>query len=128
MNLRHLLVWVVALLLSIICFHPRAVAAEQTVELRLQTVRALKGIVVYDNGDIVKGAKVAELTSDWKTELRETHTDEEGRFSLTPVKGHTVYYLQITVSDVAGVNPLRVPVKLNRWWGKGSLRLHLQLA
>lgn len=128
MNPRQLLVWVVALLLSLMSFRPRVYGAEQIVELSLQTVKALKGIVVYPNGDIVKGAKVVELTSDWKTELRETHTDEEGRFSLTPVKGRTVYYLQITVPEVAGVNPLRVPAKINRLWGKGSLRLRLQLA
>jgi len=128
MNRRQLLVWVVALLLSIICFRPHVYAAEETVQLRLQAVKALRGIVVYPNGDIVKGAKVAELTSDWKTELRETRTDEEGRFSLAPVKGHKVYYLQVTVPEVPGVNPLRVPAKINRLWGKGSLRLQLHLA
>ena len=128
MNRRQLLVWVVALLLFIVCFRPRVYAAEEIVELRLQTVRALKGIVVYPNGEIVKGAKVAELTSDWKTELRETRTDEDGRFNLAPIKGHKVYYLQITVPGAAGVNPLRVPAKISRLWGKGSLRLQLRLA
>ena len=127
MNRRQLLVWVVALSLSIICFRTHVYAAEQIVELRLQTVRTLRGIV-YLNDDIVKGAKIVELASDWKTERRETHTDEQGRFSFDPVKGRTIYYLQITVPAVAGVNPLRVPVKLNRLWGKGLLRLQLQLA
>jgi hypothetical protein len=128
MNRRQLLVWAVAVLLLIVCFRPHVYAAEEIVELRLQTVKALRGIVVYPDGDIVKGAKVAELTSDWKTELRETRTDEEGRFSLAPVKGRKVYYLQITVPKAAGVNPLRVPAKINRLWGKGSLRLRLNLA
>ena len=128
MNRRQLLVWVVALLLFIVCFRPRVYAAEEIVELRLQTVKALRGIVVYPNGDIVKGAKVAELTSDWKTELRETRTDEEGRFNLATVKGRKVYYLQVTLPEAAGVNPLRVPAKISRLWGKGSLRLQLHLA
>jgi hypothetical protein len=128
MNRRQLLMWIVALLLSIACFRPHVYAAEQIVELRLQTVKALRGIVVYPNGDVVKGAKVAELTSDWKTELRETRTDEEGHFSLAPVKGRKVYYLQVTVPEAAGVNPLRVPAKINRWRGKRSLRLRLHLA
>ena len=128
MNPRQIQVWVVGLLLSIICFRPHVYAVEQIVELRLQTVKALKGIVLYPNGDLVKGAKVAELTSDWKTELRETRTDAEGRFVLAPVKGRKVYYLQITVPEVAGVNPLRVPAKINRLRGKESLRLQLQLA
>jgi hypothetical protein len=128
MNRRQLLVWGVALLLFIVCFRPHVYAAEEIVELRLQTVKALRGIVVYPNGHIVKGAKVAELTSDWKTELRETRTDEEGRFSLAPVKGRKVYYLQVTVPKAAGVKPLRVLAKINRLWGKGSLRLRLNLA
>jgi hypothetical protein len=94
----------------------------------LQTLKALRGIVLYPNGDTVKGAKVAELTSDWKTELRTTTTDSEGHFNLAPVKGRKVYYLQVTVPGAAGVNPLRVPAKLNRLWGKGSLLLRLNLA
>ena len=128
MNPRQIGMWVVALLLSIICFQPQVRAAEEIVAFRLQTVKALRGIVLYPNGDVVKGAKVAELTPDWKTELRETRTDAEGRFSLAPVKGRKIYYLQITVPEVAGVNPLKVPAKISRLWGKGSLRLRLQLA
>jgi len=128
MNPRQMQVWVVVLLLSIICFQPQVRAAEEIVELQLQTVKALRGIVLYPNGDLVKGAKVAELTPDWKMELRETRTDAEGRFSLATVKGRKVYYLQITVPEAAGVNPLRVPAKISRLWGKGSLRLRLHLA
>src|SRR5215469_1708362 len=99
MNPRQIQVWVVALLLSIICFQPQVRAAEETVELPLQTVKALRGIVLYPNGDLVKGAKVAELSPDWQTELRETRADAKGRFSLAPVKGRKVYYLQITVPE-----------------------------
>ena len=76
----------------------------------------------------LKGAKVAELTSDWKAELRVISTDSEGRFSLAPVKGRKVYYLEITVPGAAGVNPLRVPAKIDWLWGKGLLRLRLHLA
>jgi hypothetical protein len=94
----------------------------------LQTVRALRGVVLYPNGDPVKGAKVAELTPDWKQELRVTKTDSDGSFNLAPVKGRKVYYLQITVPNGTGVNPLRVPAKINRLWGKGLLRLRLELA
>jgi len=128
MKPRQILVWVVGVLLSVGCLRPHVYAVEQIVEFRLQTVKALKGVVIYPNGDPVKGARVAELTPDWKTELRVTSTDSEGRFSLAPVKGRKVYYLQITVPGVAGVNPLRVPAKINRLWGKGLLRLRLQLA
>jgi hypothetical protein len=91
-------------------------------------VKALNGVVVYPDGEPVKGAKVTELTSDWKSELRVTSTDSEGCFSLAPVKGSKVYYLEITVPGAAGVNPLRVPAKINWFWGKGLLRLRLHLA
>jgi hypothetical protein len=128
MNPKQPLVWVIGLLLCIISFRPQLHAAEEIVELRLQTVKALKGIVVYPSGEPVKGAKVAELTSDWKAELRVTSTDSEGRFSLAPVKGRKVYYLEITVPGVTGVNPLRVPTKINRLWGKRLLSLRLELA
>jgi hypothetical protein len=59
------------------------------------------------------------LTFDWKTVVRETSTDSEGRFSLAPVKGRKVYYLEITVPGMSGVNPFRVSVKINRLLGKG---------
>lgn len=128
MNRRQLLAWFVALPLCIGSILPYARAAEETVELRLQTVKALKGVVLYPNGDPVRAAKVAELTSDWKRELRATTTDPQGRFNLTPVKGRKVYYLQVTVPGVVGVNPLRVPAKINRLWGKSALVLRLALA
>lgn len=128
MNPKQSLVWVIGLLFCIISFRPQVHAAEEIVELRLQTVKALNGVVVYPNGEPVKGAKVAELTFDWKAELRVTSTDSEGRFSLAPVKGRKVYYLEITVPGAAGVNPLRVPAKINWLWGKGLLRLRLHLA
>jgi hypothetical protein len=128
MNPKQSLLRLISLLLCVVSFRPHVNAAEQIVELRLQTVKALKGVVVYANGEPVKGAKVADWTSDWKTELRATSTDSEGRFSLPRVKGRKVYYLEITVPGAAGVNPLRVPAKINRLWGKGLLRLRLNLA
>ena len=127
MNKKSLL-WCIGLLLCVTSFRPRAHGAEEIVELRLQMVKALRGVVLFPNGDIVTGAKITEFTPDWKTELRVTITDSEGRFSLAPVKGRKVYYLQVTVPHGVGVNPLRVPAKINRWWGKPSLRLQLELA
>jgi hypothetical protein len=126
MKPRQALVWATSLIFCIVSVQLHAV--EQIVELRLQTVKAVEGVVLYPNGEAVKGAKVAELAPDWKTELRATLTDSEGHFDLAPVKGRKVHYLQVTVPGVAGVNPLRVPVKINRLWGKGPLRLFLQLA
>jgi hypothetical protein len=54
-------VWVVGLLLCIISLRPDVHTGEEIVELRLQTVAALKGPVVCPNGEPVKAAKVREL-------------------------------------------------------------------
>jgi|SRR6185503_9258753 hypothetical protein len=127
MQLRRSMIWAIFLLASL-SFHT-VHAVEEIVELRLQKVKALEGVVMYSNGDAIAGARVAELTFDWKTELRSTSTDSAGHFRLPPVKGRKVYYLQITLPGASGVNPLRVSLTINRFWGKGApLRLHLQLA
>ena len=128
MNPKQLLARVTVGVLLCITARVPVRAAEQVVELQLQTVKAFKGLVVYPNGEPIKGARVTELTSDWKTKVRETSTDSEGRFSLAPVKGRKVYYLEITVPGRSGVNPLHVSVKIDRLRGKGLLRLQLQLA
>ncbi|HLV86870.1 MAG TPA: carboxypeptidase-like regulatory domain-containing protein [Candidatus Sulfotelmatobacter sp.] len=128
MKLKQPLVWAIGLALCVACVCPQLHAVEEVVELRLQAVKALKGVVLYPNGEAVSGAKVAELTSDWKTELRATSTDSQGHFILASVKGRKVYYLQVTVPGAAGVNPLRMPLKVSRVWGKGLLRLRLELA
>jgi hypothetical protein len=103
------------------------VAAEQIVELRLQKVASIEGVIVYPNGEPVNRAQVVEFSPDWKAELRRTETDSAGHFKLNPVKGRKTYYLQITALE-AGVNPLRVPVQISRWATKKPLRLALQLA
>lgn len=121
-------VWIGGLLACLASLHPYVHANEEIVEMRLQSVKALRGVVLDPNGDPVKGAKVAELTPDWRRELRATNTDSDGRFALTSVKGRKVYYLQISAPDVEGVNPLRVPAKINRLWSRGLLRLQLKLA
>lgn len=120
--------FVLVLLLHATVLAPKpALAVEQIVELQLQRVRALRGVIVYPNGDPVRGAQVKELSPGWKETLRSTETDEAGRFTLTPVSGRKIYYLQIS-TRVPGVNLLRVPVTLSRLRGAKTLRLQLLLA
>ena len=102
-----------------ILFH-RSVQA--IVEFRIQTVRTLQGVVKYGDNNPVAEAQVVEFASDWKRELRRTTTDSDGRFLLQPIKGRKIYYLQISESR-AGMNPLRVPLRLSRWRGKKVLQL-----
>ena len=117
----------VIVLLSIMSLPGRLLAVEEIVELQLQRAKSLSGVVVYPNGDPVEGAKVEELSPNWKETLRSTETDSMGRFTLTPVKGRKIYYLQISARG-PGVNPLRVPVAISRLRGTKLLRLQLHLA
>ena len=98
---------------------------EELVILPPQTVRSLDGIVVM-NGSPLERAVVAEFASDYKTEIRRTTTDAEGRFSLPRVKGRVAYYLQIT-GPGPGINPARVKVRINRR-GKALLNIPLHNA
>ena len=113
---------------SIISLAGRAQAAEEIVELRLQHAKCLCGIVTYANGSPASGARIEELGPDWTgAPLRSTESNSEGRFTLPPVKGRKVYYLQISMRE-PGVNPLRVPVQIGRFRGTKLLRLRLELA
>lgn len=98
---------------------------EELVILPPQTVKSLSGIVAV-NGVPIDRAVVAEFASDYKTEIRRTTTDAEGRFSLPPVNGRKNYYLQIS-GPGPGINPARVKVRINRR-GKALLNIPLHLA
>jgi len=122
--------WFSLVLILVSIFFPteRAHAVEQIVQLTLQRAECLCGIVTYINGDTVPDALVEEFAEEWKgNPLRSAMTDSEGRFTLTPVKGRKIYYLQISLRR-PGVNPLRVPVQINRIHGTKLLRLQLHLA
>ena len=98
---------------------------EDLVILPPQTVRSLSGIVAVNGGPIQR-AIVAEFGADYKTEIRRTTTDAEGRFTLSPMKGQTTYYLQISAPG-PGINPARVKVRLSGR-AKELLEIPLQLA
>jgi hypothetical protein len=101
-------------------------ANEEIAVLGLQHAKCLCGVVTV-NGVPVQYAKVEEFGPDWKGTLRSTDTDSEGRFTLAPVKGQLVYYLQVSTRGT-GVNPLRVPVEIGRFRGVKFLHLQLHLA
>ena len=106
-----------------------AQGVEEIVELRLQRAKCLCGVVLYPDDAPVSGAKIEELGKDWKGSLRSTFADSRGSFTLEPVKGRKVYYLQITAPASAhGINPLRVPVQVVHFRGTKLMRLVLRLA
>ncbi len=120
--------WHVALVMviSVILLSVLVQANEEIVEFRLQRARCLCGVVTV-SGNPVKNAKVEEFGPDWKEMLRSTDTDAEGRFTLPPIKGRKIYYLQIS-ARATGVKPLRIPIKVVRFRGVSLLHLQLYLA
>ena len=102
-----------------------AFAQVATVEIgKIQIAKALTGTVVDAVDSAVPGVRILEVSSDWKTVLRTTTTDSDGKWSLAPVPRQQLYYLRF-VAD--GFNPLQVRVKLNRRKGR-DLRFKLPIA
>lgn len=105
----------VFVMLSVVSLAGRAHADEDAIELQFQSARCLCGIVTYQNGDRVRGAKVEELGQDWKgIPLRSTESDSEERFTPPPVKGRKIYHLQVRQP---GLHLLLVPIRLSRFRG-----------
>ena len=90
----------------------------------VQVVSSLSGVVHDPSDSSMKDALVEEFSSDWKKVLRSTHTDASGLFTLQPVKGRSLYYLQISSR---GFNPIHVRVRIDRVRGK-LLRLTMPVA
>ena len=118
------LVWVVSGFLLLFPAHLHAQGVSTIEYEKVQVARSLAAVVVDPTGSPIPGVLVEECSSDWKESLRSTKTDTAGSFTLAPVKGRSVYYLQLRMN---GFNPLRVPVKLNPKHGK-NLQLTLEVA
>lgn len=119
---------VLELLVAIVCFAfpPSQLRGnEELVILPPQTVKSLSGIVAV-NGVPIERAIVAEFGADYKTEMRRTTTDTEGRFALPLVKGQNIYYLQVSAPE-PGINPARVKVLISQR-GKPLLQIPLHVA
>ncbi|MGA3295348.1 MAG: carboxypeptidase-like regulatory domain-containing protein [Candidatus Acidiferrales bacterium] len=111
-----------ALLLS---SSPRIKAQAQIVEIAdLQLADSLSGLVQDPTGAPVPKVIVQEFSSGWKRALRSTQTDPRGVFSLAPVHGRRVYYLQLSAD---GFNLLRIRVQVDAKRGS-KLKLKLEVA
>ena len=104
---------------------PWARAGVEIVEIRNIRFSPTGTITVTDPLDSpLPGAKVEEMSSDWKEVLSSTETDDKGGFALVPIRGHKIYFLQISCHNF---NPLRVRVEISLKKGK-ELRLQLEVA
>jgi hypothetical protein len=114
-----------ALFVLSMAMFPSALAQFQTVEIgKIQIAKTLTGTVVDPVDSAVPAVQVLEVSSDWKTVLRSTTTDGNGKWSLAPVPGQEVYYLRFVAY---GFNPLQARVELNPRKGR-DLRFKLSIA
>jgi len=79
---------------------------------KIQFSRTLSAIVIMPDGSPLPAAEVEEVSSDWKTVLRTVRTDASGTFTLVPVKGRKIYYIQVSAP---GFNTLRFRLKKKRY-------------
>jgi hypothetical protein len=108
------------------CCLPLGLSAQNTVVewARIQKIKSLSGWVHDPSGAPVPSVRVQEFGPGWETSLRESKTDENGNFSLPPVPGRKIYYLQFSVD---GFNPVRLRVQLDAKRGVG-LKVELPIA
>jgi hypothetical protein len=117
------LLWLCVSFMFLVPIHLHA--QYQIVEIeKVQLATSLAAVVTDIMGSPMPGVLVEECSSDWKQSLRSTKTDAKGGFTLAPVKGRDVYYLQLSMN---GFDPLRVRVKIDPKRGK-NLRLKLEIA
>ncbi|MGC1482659.1 MAG: carboxypeptidase regulatory-like domain-containing protein [Candidatus Acidiferrum sp.] len=72
-------------------------ATMRVVQKEISVSRALTGHVLVQGTDAPADGVTVELcSSDWKTVLASTKTDEKGRFSLTKPPSGKLFYLRVS--------------------------------
>src|ERR1700722_1744824 len=96
----------------ILLFNLWGVAQNQLVEIETpQLAKSVAGVVNDPSGAVLPTVTVEERSEDWKTVLRSTETDGNGRFHFSSNRNKTIYYLQFSL---AGFNPLRIKLQLDK--------------
>jgi len=117
--------FVFAAISALLCFSARVAAQYQLIELAdVQLAKSLDATIQDPIGVPIPKALVQEFSADWKTVLRSSSTDTDGRFSFTPVRGRKIYFIQISAP---GFDPLRFRLQVDVKRG-ASLKLKLTIA
>lgn len=115
------LLWLISIV-GLLCLPLEVRAQYQIVELSdVQLAKSLSAVVRDSTDSPLPEVLVQDFDPKWNTVLRTTTTDKNGRFSLGPIQGTRIYYLQLSK---LGFDPLRVRVQLDRVRG---IRLKLRL-
>lgn len=112
-------------MVALLCFPMRIAAQYTLIELAdVQLAKSVSATIQDPTGAPIPKALVREFSADWRTVLRSTSTDSDGRFSFTPVRGRKVYFIQISAP---GFDPLRFRLQMDTKRG-ASLKLKLTVA
>ena len=112
-------------IVALLWFPMRTVAQYQLVELSdVQLAKSLDATILDTTGTPIPKARVQEFSADWKTVLRSTSTDTDGRFSFTPMRSKKIYFIQVSAP---GFDPLRFHLQVDVKRG-ASLKLKLTVA
>lgn len=89
-----------------------SVAQMEVVEIDTpQFAKSVAGVVNDPSGAALPGVIVEERSADWKTVLRSTETDGNGKFRFSSSPNQRTYYLQLSRS---GFNWLRIKLHLDK--------------
>ncbi len=114
-----------AALIGLLCLPAVIEAQYQVIELAdVQFAKSVGATIEDPNGVPVPKAVVQEFSADWKTVLRSSSTDTQGKFSLTPAPGRRVFFIQVSAP---GFDPLRFRLQLDTKHGV-NLKLKLTVA
>lgn len=103
-----------------------AYARRPTESAQVITVRALRGRVVIQNTrDPLDDVLVEECSSNWKTVLQSTHSDEAGHFALSAQANHGVHYLRFTMP---GMQTTTVRVRTTMLAARGEVWVEMPAA
>jgi hypothetical protein len=103
---------IVATIAVVICFLTTCPAGQETVEYaKVRNAANLSGVVSDQSGAAIPQVRVFEMSDDWRSELRSTTTDAQGRWSLSPTVNGATYRIQFTKD---GFNTVRIRVRVTK--------------
>jgi hypothetical protein len=91
---------ILAILLLVLCLLGICEAGQEVVQYsKTRNVSALSGMVVDTTGVAIPNAQVCSMSAGWRTELKCTTTDSDGRWALSVKPKEKLYYLRFVKAN-----------------------------
>jgi len=114
-----------ALLTAVLLFPVGTVRATELVtQKQISVSRALAGHVLVWGTEPASGVTVEVCSSDWKTVITSTKTDEKGHFSLERPATGKLFYIRVSAP---GMNIYELRVRIDKH-ATQELTIHLSVA